>query len=243
MPQAQDPIKVERALLEVAKSTVASRHVGPKEGDDSLAVLARKAARGSERGSSSSPILIDDDDLFPQPPHRLLCEEITCLQTFGTAGEMDEHAKKDHGTERLLVEDAPKDPEKPKAPPKHYQLKCKKCDFKTFDSRDSRDIEGMVALLRWHVESDHSGEERKGDVFRKVTELVEIEGGFDDRDGNLHQGRYLGFPINYKTAHLNCPRMKKPVYGRLDLLHWGINVLNSTIIEKCHDRGNRYRKY
>ena len=141
MPRPQDSVNVEKALVEVAKSTVNARHVGPPGEDDALAVLARRAAderKDSVKGSSSSPILIDeeDDDPFPFPPKRLLCQDVTCLETFGSDKEMDEHAKKAHAGERLLIEDTPKDYEKTRAR-QLYQFKCKKCSFRTFDSYDA----------------------------------------------------------------------------------------------------------
>ena len=121
-----------------------------------------------------------------------------------------------------------------------YQVSCDKCSYKTFDSYDPATIVGMASLLKVHCDLEHAGDtHEEADDFKKLTKPVRVAEGLDDRDKNLHDCRYLGYPLDWRVAYHGCPLLKEPVFGRIDLIFRGVTIHNTLTLERCHNRGGR----
>ena len=292
IPQPQTEEKIQEILSEAVKSTMEARHIGARSSVSSRASSAEKIAvdnskRRASSSSSSGPsnkkprsrLSLSKGEKTKNPPRssvfQLHCKELTCLETFDSSKEMEEHARTVHNLDDQKYEDVDhllvssdedevaeipvkkKENEQtlnerstssrntanqPPVKPRMYSASCRKCDYKTMESDDPRALEGLVAQLRLHHDLEHNGNDLELDEHKKLTAPVQVEAGVDNRETVLHQGRYLGAPLNWEIAYLGCPLSSEPVNKRIDLIHEGVTVHNTWILEKCHNRGCRTLK-
>ena len=127
------------------------------------------------------------------------------------------------------------------------------CEFKYCENDWStsvvrmEQIPALVEMYKLHVQQCHekkenSAEQEKFDKdqasYAEATKLKSIEAHEDNRVDILSPVRFWPKPLRYKYIAEQQPANQIPVWDRIDLSHLGLQLADSTIIKKIHNRGH-----
>lgn len=106
-------------------------------------------------------------------------------------------------------------------------------------------ISALVDMYKLHVQQCHekkesSAEQDKFDKdqagYAEATRLKSIEAHKDNRVDILSPVRFWPKPLRYKYIAEKQPAIQTPVWDRIDFSHLGLQLSDSTIVKKIHNR-------
>ena len=106
-------------------------------------------------------------------------------------------------------------------------------------------LPALVELYKLHVGQCHtkkktSTEEDKFDQdkesYKEATKIRAIGAHADNRLETLSYVRFLPMPLQYQHIAKKQPAQQSPVWDRIDLSHCGLNLSDTSIIKKIHNR-------
>ena len=124
------------------------------------------------------------------------------------------------------------------------------CEFEDCQSKwatrvvPEEQMKVLVEMYKLHVEQCHSEkssvDQEKFDKdqasYTEATQLRSIAAHEDNRVDILSPVRFYPMPLRYKYISDLQPANQKPVWDRIDLNHVGIQVADTTIVRKIHNR-------
>ena len=122
------------------------------------------------------------------------------------------------------------------------------CSFVPFKTYDKAMLGVCFDMLKMHMKLEHSfsdsdtggaaSRDKSSREYQAATKPRTITNVMDDATFNLCEARFFPFPLDMQVLGRNMPTAISPINTVVDVSHFGVDVTNSDVLKKLHNRAN-----